>query len=78
MILTKNIVFKNFTKVKKDKILKKKLYDILNNKNEILKSLSKDYKYSYSKKFINFFKKKFLRVRLIGIGGSILGTKAIL
>ncbi len=77
MILTKNIVFKNFTKVKKDKILKKKLYDILNNKNEILKSLSKDYKYSYSKKFINFFKKKFLRVRLIGIGGSILGTKAI-
>ena len=77
MILTKNIVFKNFSKIKKDKVLKKKL-DIINKKNnEILKSLGTDYNYSYSKKIISRLKKKFSSIRLIGMGGSILGTKAI-
>ena len=77
MILTKNISFKNFSKNKKNKILKKNLYEIINNQNEILRSLNKDYKYSYSKSLIKKFKKKFLQIRLIAMGGSILGTKAI-
>ena len=77
MILTKNISFKNFSKGKKDKKLKKNLYEIINNKNEILRSLSKDYEYSYSKDLIKKFKKKFSQIQIIGMGGSILGTKAI-
>ncbi len=77
MILTKNIIFKNFIKIKKDKKLKKKLDFILKSKNEILSSLSKNYKYSFSNKIINNFKKNISSIRLIGIGGSILGTKAI-
>ena len=52
MILTKNIVFKNFSKIKKDKVLKKKLDIIIKKNNEILKSLGTDYNYSYSKKII--------------------------
>ena len=77
MILTKNIVFKNFSKIKKDKVLKKKLDIIIKKNNEILKSLGTDYNYSYSKKIISRLKKKFSSIRLIGMGGSILGTKAI-
>jgi len=77
MILTKNIVFKNFSKIKKDKVLKKKLDIIIKENNEILKSLGTDYNYSYSKKIISRLKKKFSSIRLIGMGGSILGTKAI-
>ena len=77
MILTKNIVFKNFSKIKKDKILKKKLDIIIKKNDEILKSLGTDYNYSYSKKIISKLKKNFSAIRLIGMGGSILGTKAI-
>jgi len=39
-------------------------------------SLKPSYKYSYSKKIINKYK-KFFNIRIIGMGGSILGTKAI-
>ena len=77
MIFTKKIVFKNFSKIKKDKVLKKKLDIIIKKNNEILKSLGTDYNYSYSKKIISRLKKKFSSIRLIGMGGSILGTKAI-
>ena len=59
MILTKNIVFKNFSKIKKDKVLKKKLDIIIKENNEILKSLGTDYNYSYSKKIISRLKKNF-------------------
>ena len=77
MILSKNINFRNFTKIKKDSILKKKLGQIIYSNNEILKSLGPNYKYSFSKKIISKLKKNFSTVKLIGIGGSILGTKAI-
>ncbi len=77
MILTNNIIFKNFKKKGQNKVLKKKLDLILRSKNETLKSLSKNYKYSYSNTRINKFKKNINIIRLIGIGGSILGTKAI-
>ena len=57
---------------------KKKLRLTLSDKsNEVINSLKSNYKYSYSQKFINKFKNKFSSLKLIGMGGSILGTKAI-
>ena len=52
MILTKNIYLKNFKDKKKSKKLSVNLNKIINKKNEILNSLSLNYKYSYSKNFI--------------------------
>ena len=39
--------------------------------------MKSNYKYSFSQKLVNKFKNKFSSIRLIGMGGSILGTKAI-
>ena len=76
MIITKNIFFRNFrTKFKLSTNKKLKSF-LLDNNNEIINSLKSSYKYSYSKKFIKS-KKNFSILRLIGMGGSILGTKAI-
>ena len=76
MIITKNISFKNFSK-KYSTSVNDKLKFLLKENNEILNSLKSSYNYSYSKKFINKYKKKFSILRIIGMGGSILGTKAI-
>tara|TARA_A100000164_G_C21486767_1_gene576054 strand:+ start:252 stop:434 length:183 start_codon:yes stop_codon:yes gene_type:complete len=59
MILTKNIVFKNFKNKPKVFKLKRELLKILKNKNEVIKSLSKDYKYSYTEKKNSKNKKEF-------------------
>ena len=78
MISTKNLKFFNFKKKISSSIIKKELKLILGNKeNEVINSLKLSYKYSYSHKFLNKFKNKFSSIRLIGMGGSILGTKAI-
>ena len=78
MISTKNLKFFNFKKKISSSIVKKKLRLILSDKeNQIINSLKLSYKYSYSNKFLNKFKNKFSSIRLIGMGGSILGTKAI-
>ena len=75
-MLTKNIKFKNFLiKSKKSKI-KKILNLLFLEKNEILNSLSTKYEYSFSKKIIKKYKKNY-NLRIIGMGGSILGTEAI-
>ena len=74
--ITKNIKFKNFQKNKINPKLKKDLTNILNKKNSILSSLSSEYKDDYNLKKIKKYKKK-LDVRIIGMGGSILGTRAI-
>ena len=76
MIITRNILFKNFNK-KYSSSINNKLDFVLRNNNEILKSLKSNYRYSYSKKFVNKHKKNFSILRIIGMGGSILGTKAI-
>ena len=76
MNLTKNIFFINFNRNKKSNILKKNFYEIIKNKNEVLNSLKPNYNYSYSNNFVKKIKNK-LNCRIIGIGGSILGTKAI-
>ena len=76
MIITRNILFKNFNK-KYSSSVNSKLKFILGKNNEILNSLKSSYRYSYSKKFVNKYKKNFSILRIIGMGGSILGTKAI-
>ena len=79
-MLSKNIKFKNFLNKSKSfsvnrsfKILKN---DYLKKKLKLLLSLSHSYKYSYSKKIVYKYK-KFQNFKVIGIGGSILGPKAI-
>ena len=71
----KEIDFKEFN-LKKNLSLKKKLNKIFNNKNSVMESLGKNYKNSYNKKLLNKYKKS-LNFRVIGMGGSILGTQAI-
>jgi len=79
MNLTREITYQNnLSKKKKNlNIIKKSLSSLIKNKNEIIKSLSKDYKNSYSKQNLKKFIKKNLPIRLIGMGGSSLGFKAI-
>jgi|TARA_B110000967_G_C18851083_1_gene544658 glucose-6-phosphate isomerase len=75
-MLTKNIHFKNFRLKKIDKNIKKDLKKLFKEKSVILNSLSENYKNSYSKKnLLNL--KNYKKVRVIGMGGSILGTEAI-
>ena len=75
-MFTKNISFKNFLIKKKKLAVKKNLNLILNEKNQLIRSLSKSYKDSFSKKNTKHFNKK-LDYRIIGMGGSILGAQAI-
>jgi glucose-6-phosphate isomerase len=75
-MLTSNIFFKNFKEKKKNSKLAKKLYSLLKNKNEVLKSLSKNYNDSFDEKFLNKYKKN-NDFRVIGMGGSTLGTQTI-
>ena len=75
-MLTKNIIFKNFKNTKISLKVKKNLKNLLKEDNQVIESLKKSYKNKYNLKTINKLKKK-LSVRIIGIGGSILGAKAI-
>jgi glucose-6-phosphate isomerase len=75
-MLTKNINFKNFNLTKINKSTKKDLVKLLREKNVILDSLSANYKNSYSNKKI-LTSKNYRNIRVIGMGGSILGTEAI-
>ena len=80
-MLTKNIFFQNF-KVKNLKIKFKKKFissikkEIKNEKN-LLFSFTNKYQQSYRKSYLIKLKKKFPIINVIGIGGSILGSKAI-
>ena len=76
----KNIKFKNFN-LKKNKFNKKKqIFNIYENlikeKNEVILSLDKNYKDTFTKKIVKKLK-KINHILLIGMGGSILGAKAI-
>ena len=75
-MLTPRINFTNF-KIKINNLrIKKELKSLLKQNSEIIKSLSSNYNYSFETTKLKKFKtKKFFRI--IGIGGSILGTKAI-
>tara|TARA_B100000780_G_C21114325_1_gene450664 strand:+ start:1148 stop:2305 length:1158 start_codon:yes stop_codon:yes gene_type:complete len=75
-MLTKNISFKNFKLKKNKKKIKNDLKLFLEEDHEVIKSLNLNYKYSYDKKIIAKLK-KYSHIKVIGMGGSILGTEAI-
>ena len=78
-MLTSNISLINFKKINKKNIKNKiKKFKKINFLIEypLLETLTKNYKYNYSRTFIRKFK-KYSIIRLIGMGGSILGAEAI-
>ncbi|MBD1142905.1 glucose-6-phosphate isomerase [Pelagibacterales bacterium SAG-MED35] len=72
----KNILFKNFKLNKKTINTKKILTELLKEDNKILQSLSTNYSDNYTKKSLSKYK-NFKNIRIIGMGGSSLGTRAI-
>ncbi|MDC0616151.1 glucose-6-phosphate isomerase [Candidatus Pelagibacter sp.] len=75
-MFSNTIIFKNFKIKNNNKKIKKDFEKLLKEDNEIIKSLSTDYKNNYNRKLITRLK-KYINIRIIGMGGSILGTKAI-
>jgi glucose-6-phosphate isomerase len=75
-MLTKGVKFTNFKTKKKSLLIKKKLISLLKSKNEILNSLSRNYKDNFTKKILLKYKRK-TNYRVIGMGGSSLGTQTI-
>ena len=75
-MLTKFVSFKGFIRRKKSKNLQKYLKALINSQDEVIISLTNEYKYSYSKKFLKKFK-KFKFIRVFGMGGSSLGAHGI-
>ncbi|MDB4153530.1 glucose-6-phosphate isomerase [Candidatus Pelagibacter sp.] len=76
-MLTSRISFKNFKlSKKKSPLVKKKLLALVKEKNEIIKSLTKDYKNNFNHKTLKKFKNS-SEYRVIGMGGSSLGAQAI-
>ena len=75
-MLTKNISLKSFLRKGGEKKIKERFKSILVEKNELFNSMSKNYNDSFNSQRI----KKICRkkdIRIIGMGGSILGTQAI-
>ena len=79
-MLSKNIKFKNFSNISNISKVSSAYRNIKKNYSKknfnLLVSLSKNYKYSYNYKFVNKYK-NFKDYIIIGMGGSILGAKAI-
>ena len=75
-MLTTGINFTNFKIKKKLSAVKKNLTSILKKKNEVLISLSQDYKSSFNKIFLHKYRKSD-NYRIIGMGGSTLGAQTI-
>ena len=75
-MLSKNINFRNFKIIANKKKIRKVIKNLFSNNNELFKSFSNKYKDSYNFKKLKKINKN-SEIRLIGIGGSILGAKAI-
>ena len=75
-MLTENIKFIPFKNKINNLSIKKKLNIILSEDNEVLKSLGKNYKSSFKKSSLNKYY-KLNNFRIIGMGGSSLGSQAI-
>ena len=75
-MLSKNINFQNFKKIKKVKKVNKIFENLLKDQPSFFETLKPTYKYSYSKRALSKYK-KFLNIRIIGMGGSVLGSEAI-
>jgi len=70
------MIFKNFLNIKNNKTIKKDFLNLIKDQPQLFETLKPTYKYSYSKKVISKYK-KFSNIRIIGMGGSILGAEAI-
>ena len=75
-MLTSGINFINFKPKTKSYNLRQKLISIIKDKNQVIESLSKSYKNSYNKKQLIKYKNS-SDYRVIGMGGSTLGTQTI-
>ncbi len=75
-MLTPEINFVNFKKKLKTKKINNIFKSLIKENNSILQSLSKKYQDNFDNKFIKKFKKS-KNFRLIGMGGSTLGSQAI-
>ena len=75
-MISKSIFFQNFLSIKKNLKIKKDLQILLKKEPKLFCTLKPNYKYSYSKKFILKYK-KFSNIRIIGMGGSVLGAETI-
>ena len=76
MKITEAIYLKNFKKKKVNIRLFKLLKDITSKENQIIRSLTSSYQNSYSNSIILKLK-KYSEIKLIGMGGSTLGARAI-
>ena len=76
MKITEAIYFKNFKKKKVNIRLFKLLKDLTSKENQIIRSLTSSYQNSYSNSIILKLK-KYSEIKLIGMGGSTLGARAI-
>ena len=76
MAIIENIKIQNFNKKKPKKKIKILLSKLLDEDNQIIKSLKKSYNDSWNLKEIKKYK-KFSNVALVGMGGSIMGSKSI-
>ena len=74
--ITSGIKFQNFFPQKKNLYLINYLTKLINQPNEVINSLKKDYKDNYSSKKIKKYKSMKL-FNVIGVGGSSLGAHAI-
>ena len=70
------MIFKNFLNIKNSKIIKKDFLKLLKDQPALFETLKPTYKYSYSKKIVKKYK-KLSNLRIIGMGGSVLGSEAI-
>ena len=75
-MITPGIFFKDFKLKKKSSEIKKKLEKFIIENNSIAQSLKKDYQDIFKKKELKKYK-IFKNIRVIGMGGSSLGTEAI-
>ena len=75
-MLTERINFVNFKKKYKKKSVQIRLKNLIKKKNDLINSLSVNYKDSYNKNLLKKFKNS-RYYRIIGMGGSILGAQAI-
>ena len=75
-MLTSGIKFLNFKEKKNSLVVKKKLKLLLQKKDAVILSLSKNYNNSFDKKNIKRYRKS-SNFRIIGMGGSTLGSQAI-
>ena len=75
-MLTKNINLKSFELKTQTKKVLRSLKNLLKDQPKFFDTLKPLYKYNYSKKILTKYK-KMSNIRIIGIGGSVLGAEAI-